>query len=83
MKLSEYIKMLQEYSKTVEDIEVCMTQHGYYADGEFADLYDIPEIKTIIVKEANLKFIRGIGWTTISPEIKQQFIVLGDSYQNY
>lgn len=83
MKLSEYIKMLITYSKTAPDIEVCMTHSGYYADGELADLYDLPEIRSIVTKEVNQKFTKGIGWTVISPEIKQDVIVLGHSHQSY
>ena len=83
MKLSEYINMLQEYSKTADDLEVCITENGYYSDGPFADLYDLPEVETIVTKAANRVFKEGVGWTTLEPEYVNTFIVLGNSTQNY
>lgn len=44
MTLSEYIKMLQIYEPVHGSTEVVMTQSGYYAEGNFADLYHLPEI---------------------------------------
>ena len=48
MKLSKYIEMLQTYLEInpETDIEVIMSQSGYYSEGEFADLFDIPEVYT-------------------------------------
>ena len=47
MLLSEYIKRLQEFAAKNPDLEVAITQEGYYASGKFADLYETPEIETI------------------------------------
>lgn len=46
MLLSEYIKTLQEFLATNPDLEVCITESGYYSSGKFGpELYDVPEIK--------------------------------------
>ena len=71
MKLSEYIVMLQEFALNNPDLEVCMTEAGYYADSPFADLYDKPEIKECDVS------------TEYKVRTMQPFIVLGHSYQSY
>lgn len=43
MLLSEYIAMLQKFAAGKDDLPVQMTQKGYYAEGDLADLYDEPE----------------------------------------
>lgn len=46
MLLSEYIKMLQTFIETNPDLEVCITESGYYSGGQFdPEVYDVPEIK--------------------------------------
>ena len=88
MKLSEYIKMLQEFSHTCNDLTVVMTQNGYYADGDIADLYSVPEVKEVTIKEAHYKWISEPGKQArtsvlISPAHKERVIVLGNSQQSY
>lgn len=68
MTLSEYIKRLQALEENHGHLEVVMTQSGYYAEGQFADLFDFPEIKTVTISGAtNAKL----------------FCVLGHSHQSY
>jgi hypothetical protein len=45
MTLSDYIKRLQALEETHGHLPVVMTQSGYYSDGQFADLFEFPEIK--------------------------------------
>lgn len=71
MKLSEYIKLLQELEPTHGDLEVAFTQEGYYAEGKFADLYEEPEAKSFLIK--NL----------VKETVKKDFLVLGHSSQHY
>ena len=68
MTLSEYIKRLQALEENNGHLEVVMTQSGYYAEGQFADLFDFPEIKTVAISKA--------------PNAKL-FCVLGHSHQSY
>lgn len=49
MTLSDYIKVLQALETEHGEKEVCMTQSGYYADGNIADLFDEPEVKRVII----------------------------------
>ncbi len=46
MTLNEYILRLQSFANLTDgNLPVAITQSGYYADGRFAELFDIPEIK--------------------------------------
>lgn len=72
MKLEDYIEMLQRKLLVVGNVEVVMTQAGYYADGAFADLYQDPELEQVTVK---------YRWD--GPDEKETFLVLGHSYQSY
>ena len=45
MKLSDYIKMLQNFSEEVEDLEVCIYEEGYYSSGDQAHVYDVPKVR--------------------------------------
>jgi len=83
MKLKEYIEMLQDYQKNnpqLADIEVVITQQGYYADGGFADIYDEPEFET---KTYNNVEYSAYNYQTKTTKVTKQFIVLGHSSQNY
>ena len=65
MKLKDYIEMLQKFlvdNEHLSETEVCITQDGYYADGMFADTFDLPEVLN---------------------KPRNQFVVLGNSSQNY
>jgi hypothetical protein len=81
MTLSEYIKVLQALEPDHGDTHVCMTQGGYYADGKFADLYDMPEIETIEFYYEEI--IDGDWWKRKRIPYKQEYLVLGHSSQNY
>ena len=50
MTLTEYIKMLQKHEPMQGNTQVVMTQDGWCADSEFADLYDEPEVFTFSSK---------------------------------
>lgn len=83
MTLKEYIKALQKYQKNnphLSDTEVAFTQNGYYASGEFADIYEEPEleIKSYFNVERN-----AYNYDTKTTKVTKQFIVLGNSSQNY
>lgn len=81
--------MLQEFlQKHGEDLEVCMTEGGYYSSGPFADLYEEPEIQEITFTYEELKpgFDKPFSWNKadyIKKRKTQTYIVLGNSYQNY
>ena len=47
MTLSEYIKLLQALEGKYGSCPVVMTQSGYYAEGEEAELFDIPDVRTV------------------------------------
>lgn len=88
MKISEYIHMLQEFSKTCDDLQVVITQSGYYADGDVADLYSIPEVKEVVFRDATYKYVdipgvRGRTRVLVTPASKERTIVLGHSHQSY
>lgn len=80
MKLEDYIGMLQRKLEEVGNLEVAMTQGGYYADGKFADMYDDPKVESI-------ELGRQIHWVdgkaVYGESNVQKFIVLGHSYQSY
>lgn len=50
MLLSEYIKVLQDFAANNPDLEVAITQEGYYAEGKLADLWETPEFEKIYGK---------------------------------
>lgn len=68
MTLTEYIKMPQEYEPIFGNTEVVMTHSGYYAEGGFTDLLDVPEV-SVLFDKSNRK-------------VKKEYIVLGHSEQN-
>lgn len=81
MTLSEYIKRLQALEENNGHLPVVMTQSGYYAESRFADLFDFPEIRTILL---------GIGEYNQSDSFgdrekvsKQVYVILGHSHQSY
>jgi hypothetical protein len=71
VKLEDYITMLQRKLIVLGNVEVAMTQGGYYADGPLADLYDDPQLEDVKMWE----------WKT--PERVETYLVLGHSYQSY
>lgn len=93
MKLQEYINVLQswlEQNPEAADMEVVMTQEGYYSDGDFADLYDEPEIEGISIHKTDEsgKFMyETVRFYTreVNMPVKEirKYVVLGHSHQNY
>lgn len=80
MKLEDYIEVLQKKLKEVGNVDVAMTQSGYYADGRLADLYDDPAIEEI---ELGSCYVWEDGVSRKMPSEKKNFLVLGHSYQSY
>lgn len=80
MKLEDYIAVLQRKLEEVGNVDVAMTQGGYYADGRFADLYDEPQIEVI---DLGSRYIWVDGVSHIAPKNEKTFLVLGHSYQSY
>lgn len=81
MTLSEYIKRLQALEENNGHLPVVMTQSGYYADGQFADLYDFPEIKPLgdyyeEVIDGDWSKRKRINYT-------KEYVILGHSHQSY
>ena len=45
MLLSEYIKNLQTFLESNPDLELFITESGYYSEGKFEpELYDVPKL---------------------------------------
>lgn len=80
MRLDAYIAMLQRKLEEVGNLEVAMTQGGYYAEGIFADLYEEAGTEWIELGR-DIKWKDGVSYYT--PSNKQEFLVLGHSYQSY
>lgn len=80
MKLSAYIETLQQKLADLGDVEVAITQSGYYAEGQFADFYEIPKLQHLCIAG---------GWRWVDgkqvhvPEAYQDFLILGHSHQSY
>lgn len=71
MMLSDYIEILKGRLEELGDIEVAMTQRGYYADGPLADLHSMP-----VIEEVTLNRYR-------DDQSTKEYLILGDSYQSY
>lgn len=81
MTLSEYIKVLQELEADHGNLQVVMTQSGYYADGGFADLFDSPEVKKI---HSYYEEIIDGDWSKRKKiPTCNDYVVLGHSNQSY
>ena len=50
MKASEYAKFISKAIEKYGDLDVCITQSGYYSDSPFACL-QIPEARSIIISQ--------------------------------
>lgn len=81
MQLEDYINILRGRLDRLGNVDVCMTESGYYSDGPFAELYAIPEMKSIKINDG-WKWIDGEHVKTNEPEYKD-FLVLGNSHQSY
>lgn len=81
MILSEYIKRLQALEENHGHLEVVMTQSGYYAEGQFADLFDFPEIKT--TEDYYEETIDGDWSKRKRIDFSKEYLVLGHSHQSY
>lgn len=81
MTLSEYIKVLQSLEVEHGDLQVAMTHGGYYADGNFADLFDHPEVRNI--KSYYEEIIDGDWSKRKRIETNNEYLILGHSQQNY
>jgi hypothetical protein len=71
MMLSAYIQILIGKLDDVGDIEVAMTQNGYYADGPLANLWSDPHVEKITLHKYT------------DAEETKTYLVLGNSYQSY
>lgn len=80
MKLEDYINILQGRLELVGNVDVAITESGYYSEGKFADLYEIPEMKSIQINN-EYKWVDG-DYKRVDP-IYQDFLVLGHSHQSY
>lgn len=81
MTLSEYIKVLQTLEPKHGNKEVCMTQSGYYSEGNFADLFDYPSVEK--VKSYYEEIIDGDWSKRKRIPTEETFVVLGHSHQSY
>jgi len=73
MKLSEYIEVLKNSLEKHGDLPVVMTESGYYSGGDFANLYNEPEI-----------YVENKYDRKTKTEIKQPPVLsLGHSHQSY
>lgn len=81
MTLSEYIKRLQALEENNGHLPVVITQSGYYSDGQFADLFDFPEIQTL--KNYYEETIDGDWSKRKRIEFSKEYVVLGHSHQSY
>lgn len=81
MTLSEYIKVLQEVEEQHGNLQVVMTQSGYYSEGSFADLFDYPEVQTI--KSYYEEVIDGDWSKRKRIPTNNEYVVLGHSHQSY
>lgn len=82
MLLSEYIEVLKAALVTNGDAEVAMTQSGYYSDGMFAELYDVPEFERVELGRTSY-------WDNVAKAYKAtpsnmvDMCILGHSHQSY
>jgi hypothetical protein len=82
MKLKQYIEILQKFNDDnphLSEVEVCITQDGYYAQGEFADIYDEPKFK--VKSSFNVEY-NPYNYNTKTTKVTKQFVILGNSTQN-
>lgn len=71
MKASEYARLINKAVKEYGDLDVCMTQSGYYADGIFAQLH-APQMQELDISDYDADV-----------EVMVKYIVLGHSLQTY
>lgn len=81
MTLSEYIKRLQALEENNGHLPVVMTQSGYYADDQFADLYDFPEVKPL--GDYYEETIGGDWSKRKRINYTKEYVILGHSHQSY
>lgn len=81
MKLSEYIKVLQELESAHGDLPVAMTQAGYYSNGQFADLFDVPEVR--VMADHYEEVVDGDWSKRKRTKYEQTYLVLGHSHQSH
>ena len=83
MKLKDYVEMVTKFKDNnphLSEVEVCITQDGYYAQGEFADIYDKPGVEA---KSYFNVIYNSYGDETKTTRVTKEFVVLGNSSQNY
>ena len=93
MNLKEYIAMLEAYAEAHPEhleMEVIFQQDGYYADGDFAELYAPPDVVTLSEpkRDSTGKYVYE-EVTFIGKPVKRkametkEYLSLGFSYQSY
>lgn len=80
MMLKDYIEMLQRKFDNYGNVEVAITEEGYYSAGRFAEVYDEAELSQINMA-GGYRFVNGNPVKV--PDNFKNFLVLGHSSQNY
>lgn len=86
MLLKDYVKLLESYVSEYGDVEVAITQEGYYSDDPLAELYTRPLLQNI-KHRAHYHYVTdsegALVWKVNKPETNKEYFVIGHSEQNY